>query len=86
MKCMRILTTETDTTIPKGMAILEMDDNGFVGTNNGWPHIGQPALFPIGQAEAIMNCWTYVQIFHPKLDEMPHPECLSDEAKEWMAK
>lgn len=81
---MRIRTHDMDSSVPKGKAILEMDNHGFVGTNNGWPMVGQPALFPQAQAEAIMTAWTYVQMFHPTLDEMPHPECVSDDAKKWL--
>ena len=43
--------------IPDGMAVLGMDNNGHVGTNNGWPMVGQPALYPFEQAKAIASAW-----------------------------
>ena len=84
MNYVRIQTHEDNPKIPEGKAILEWDNNGFVGTNNGWPMLGQPAMFPQSQAEAIMHCILYVQTFHPKLDEIPHPECISSEAMQWI--
>lgn len=43
--------------VPKGMAMLVLSDNGWVGTNNGYPFAGQPALYPIAQAQAIKDAW-----------------------------
>ena len=51
--------SEQDPNIPQGKAILELDNNGFVGTNNGWPLVGQPALFPESQARAIALAWNF---------------------------
>ncbi len=45
--------------IPEGKAILVLDNNGFVGTNNGWPLGGQPALYPENQARAIAMAWNF---------------------------
>jgi hypothetical protein len=84
MNYVRMRTHADDPRIPEGKAVLEWDNNGFIGTSNGWPLQGMPALFPQSQAEAIMHCVLYVQTFHPQLDEVPHPECISPEAKNWI--
>lgn len=83
-KNMRMVTHEQDPKVPEGLALLYMDDNGWVGTNNGWPHCGQPALFPEPQAHAILMAWTYVLLFHPNLDELPHPEDVPEVTMSWI--
>jgi hypothetical protein len=84
MNYMRMLTHTDDPSIPEGKAILVLDNNGYVGTNTGWPLAGQPALFPVAQAEMLVTAWTYVQLYHPQLDEMPHPGSVSGAAMEWL--
>lgn len=59
-KNMRVITHEINNEVPPGMALLCMDDNGWVGTNNGWPYVGQPALFPEAQAKAIAYAWSFL--------------------------
>lgn len=81
---MFMLTHEDRKSIPEGMAMLYLIDSGWVGTNNGWPLTGQPALFPKTQAEALVTAWTYVQFYGKDLKEMPHPEAVSEEAKAWL--
>jgi hypothetical protein len=58
---MRVQTREDNDVIPEGKAILSMDNNGFVGTNNGWPMVGQPALYPQEQAREIAHIWNEAQ-------------------------
>lgn len=81
---MRIQTHEDDKKIPKGKAFLCLDNGGYVGTNNEWPGNGQPALFLESQARAILTTWTYVQMYYPDLEEMPHPECIPEKVKHWI--
>lgn len=74
MKTMRVLTKDQDDKIPTGMAALYMDGNGWVGTSNGYPHTGSPALFPIAQAEAIAYAWGFlmnrgVKVFDHKAND-----------------
>lgn len=69
--------------VPEGYALLYVVDNGWVGTNNGWPHAGQPALFPETQAHAILLVWNYVMIFHPNLDGLP-PEAVPEAVMAWI--
>ena len=57
MKSMHYVTESDDAAIPKGMAAIVLTDGGWVGTNNGWPFAGQPALFPVDQASAICYAW-----------------------------
>jgi len=84
MNYMRATTHEMNPDIPAGMATLELDNNGFVGTSNGHPMFGRPALFPESQARAILSVWTYVQKFHPQLDEHPQPEEISPDVFRWL--
>ena len=84
MNWIRIRTHKDDPKVPEGKAALVMDNNGFVGTSNGYPLIGRPALFPESQARAIMACVTYVQMYHPTLDEMPHPEVFDEKTMKWI--
>lgn len=58
MKPMRILTHDDRSAIPKGKAMLYVDDSGWVGTNNGEPFVGQPALYPEQLARQILHVWT----------------------------
>lgn len=83
MKMMRLITKTQDPKIPEGMALIYIDDKGWVGTHNGWPHTGQPALYPHTQAAAIATAWNYVAILHPSLDEMPGRHCLAEATQEW---
>jgi len=89
---MNIITHDDNPKIPKGKAILALCNAGWVGTNDGNPMgwgvpgcgSGMPALFPESQAYAIKACWDYVQIYHPDLDEMPHPEYIPEKARQWI--
>lgn len=78
---MRLVTHEDDKGIPDGMAAICLDDNGWVGTNNGYPIDGQPALFPEAQARALCVAWNGVTIKGRRW--VPHPECVSDEVWAW---
>jgi len=79
MKAMHMVTHEEHHGIPEGFAALSIDDNGWVGTNNGHPFAGQPALFPLTQAHAICYAWnTY------DLHAMPCPENVAPEVLEWL--
>lgn len=81
---MRYYTHEDDADIPVGFATLVIDNNGWVGTNSGWPHAGQPALYPIAQAEAIAIAWN-LAVNKPKLpDNIYWPMMLSEEARNWL--
>ena len=80
---MGIHTHKDNNEIPKGKAVLFLDDGGFVGTNNGYLS-GQPALFPEDQAMAISTVWNYIQEYHQDLDEMPHPEFILPKIKHWL--
>jgi len=80
---MRLQTHADNEKIPENLALLYLDDSGWVGTNNGWPHVGQPALYPLAQAEAIATAWNYVAFCHPALDEMPGRDSLSEGTKAW---
>lgn len=77
---MRTVFHRDDPNIPSGMAALSMDDNGWVGTNNGWPLMGQPALYPEDQAVAIAYAWNTYDL-HP----MPTPENVSSDVLSWLA-
>ena len=83
---MRMVTCELGSDyrnkIPEGFACLYIDNNGWVGTNNGWPHAGQPALYPIGQAEAIMCAWNSAILKKP--DVIVNPQAVSEEARRWL--
>ena len=52
-KNMIVITHAEDNKVPRGMALLCMNDNGWVGTNNGWPYTGQPAMYPEAQARRL---------------------------------
>jgi len=79
MKAMHMVTHSENTAIPEGLAALSIDDRGWVGTNNGWPFAGQPALFPIPQANALMYAWNAFS-----LGLLPAPENVPDDVKEWL--
>ncbi len=55
MKPVGMVTHEDDPKVPEGMACLCQNDSGWIGTNNGHPFAGQPALFPEDQALKIMQ-------------------------------
>lgn len=76
MKTMSMVTHADDTNVPKGFACLCINDSGWVGTNNGFPFAGQPALFPIAQAHAITYAWNGfalkgADVMVPHLDDVP---------------
>lgn len=83
-------THEDDPEIPKGKAIIVMNDNGFVGTNNGWPMMGQPALYPLSQAIAITQALTFVSIMGEKRfrenEVVANPDDIPQEFYDWMFK
>lgn len=79
MKAMHFVSHEDDSAVPEGMAFLCMDDNGWVGTNNGWPFVGQPALFPVDQAHAICYAWNSF-----RLESLPNPDAISEDVKKWL--
>ncbi len=62
MKIMTMTTHADDPKIPRGKATLILDGSGWVGTNNGCPFHGQPALFPEAQAAAIRLAWNSCSI------------------------
>ena len=80
-KSMGFINHGDDPKVPEGMAFLVMADNGWVGTNNGWPFDGQPALYPEAQAHAITYAWNAFS-----LGILPRPEAVPDEVKEWFDK
>lgn len=83
MKAMHMHTHDDDSWIPEGFAALTLDDNGWVGTNNGFPHFGQPALFPADQAEAICYAWNGFAI--KGVDAMlPNAEAVPDTVMAWL--
>lgn len=57
IKMMRIIDHEQNADIPQDKAMLYVDDTGWIGTNNGEPFTGQPALYPALQAIEIAHCW-----------------------------
>jgi len=79
---MSMVTHDEDKKIPPGFACLAIDNNGWFGTSNGWPLMGQPALFPIAQAEAIVYAWGSALKNIPSA--VVHPSCLSTEARKWL--
>ena len=81
---MSMKTHKDNPIIPQGKAMLFLTNGGVVGTNNGLPMFGQPALFPESQAHAILTAWTYVQEYHPNLEEMPHSKCVPEKALQWI--
>ncbi len=79
MKAMSFRTHDDDVGIPMDMAAIVMNDNGWVGTNNGWPLAGQPALYPIAQASAICYAWNSFT-----LDQLPNPKAISEDVLQWL--
>jgi len=59
-KNMRVITRDQDENIPNGMAAIYMDNHGWVGTDNGNPLTGSPALFPEAEARALMYAWGFL--------------------------
>jgi hypothetical protein len=57
MDYIRVKTRDDNKEIPDGMVLLSRDNNGWVGTNNGWPMVGQPALYPEEEGRAIAAAW-----------------------------
>ena len=78
MKSIGMVTHNDDAAIPDGMAALVMNNNGFVGTSNGWPFVGQPALYPEAQANAIMYAWNS---FDP--ESLPNLAAVPEEVQYW---
>ena len=76
-----MVTHDDDARIPDGMAALTMDNNGWVGTNNGWPLMGQPALFPLAQANAITYAWNS---FNP--ESLPNLAAVPEDVQAWWNK
>jgi len=72
--------------IPEGKAMLWMDNNGWVGTNNGWPMVGQPALYPRSQAIAISQAMTLLNFLgEEKVRELiPCPDDMHPEFFQWV--
>lgn len=79
MKAMHMATHDDDSWIPEGKAALTLDDNGWVGTNNGHPFDGQPALFPEAQANAMCYAWNAFTA-----DLLPNLEAVPTDVKEWL--
>jgi hypothetical protein len=79
---MSYYTHKDDPKIPEGFACLAITNNGWVGTNNGWPISGQPALFPEAQAEAIAIAWNTAKDKVPS--KMYWPTMVSEEARKWL--
>ncbi len=82
-------THEDDSNIPEGKAVIVMNDNGFVGTSNGWPLTGQPALYPLSQAIAITQALTFVSIMGEKRFRKrvrANPDSIPQEFYDWMFK
>lgn len=64
-----------------------MTNNGFVGTNNGYPLTGQPALFPLGQAKAIEAAWSIVTMLGEDFVADKHPNlrgAIGESAWQWL--
>ncbi len=80
---MKVLTHDDRNEIPDGFAALSLTNAGWVGTNSGWPFVGQPALFPEAQADAMATVWNAFRLY-AVADNMPHPEALSDEIWQWI--
>lgn len=78
-KTMHMVLHEDDPSIPEGMAALTMTNNGWVGTNNGWPFAGQPALYPKDQAHAICYAWNGFN-----QESLPNLEAVSNGVKRWL--
>jgi len=79
MNPIHMVTHDDDIAIPKGMAAIAMNNNGWVGTNNGWPLTGQPALFPQSQAHAICYAWNS---FKP--ENIPNLDAVEADVKKWL--
>ena len=78
----RMQSHRDDPKIPKGYAVLVMDDNGFVGTNNGEPFVGLPALYPETQAAAIVLAWN-MMLMGDGIARIPNPAGVEPEVMRW---
>lgn len=85
---MFLIYPDESNNIPQGKVAIAMNDNGFVGTNTGWPLAGQPALFPESQGLAIANVWMFAHFLgEEKVRElMPNPEEMDTKAWDWVFK
>lgn len=87
---MKPMNLQHDPKFDKGMVALFINDNGWVGTNNGWPHSGQPALYPEDQALALSFVWQLADFIGPEkiLGMIPNPDGVKNEAwfKKWLGK
>lgn len=79
MKYMQVVTHRDNPDIPVHLAAIAMSDSGWVGTNNGWPLAGQPALYPKAQAIAIAYAWNS---FSAK--SLPNLAAVHADVQEWM--
>ena len=81
-----MMTNDDNPSIPKGKARLRLDNNGWVGTSNGWPLVGQPALFPESQALELSTLWNLALHLGPeKLRNLfPAPEKISTLFDKWV--
>ncbi len=76
---------QDDEKFPSGKCALTLDNNGFVGTNNGWPMAGQPALYPTAQAVAMATAWSYMLMDGEKKVEEKYPHLRSSIGEEaWL--
>lgn len=87
---MKAMNLQEDDKFPEGKVALYINDNGWVGTNNGYPHNGQPALYDEGQALALSFVWQFASfVGEDKILEMiPNPDGVKNEDwfKKWIAK
>lgn len=83
---MHYVDHEEDEKIPKGKAMIWMANNGYVGTNNGWPLAGQPALFPRSQAIAITTACNLMNFLGEEevRNLFPNPDGVEDEFWQWL--
>ncbi len=56
----KLIDHEQNSKVPAGFAVIAQNNGGWLGTNNGYPLHGQPALYPLPQAEAITNALNLV--------------------------
>jgi hypothetical protein len=78
-QAMGMVTHKDNPIIPSGFAALVINNSGWCGTNNGYPFYGQPALFPIAQANAIMYAWNAFLF-----KDLPNPDGVPDDVKKWL--
>ncbi len=72
--------------IPEGKALVWATNGGFVGTSSGWPHSGQPALYPLEQAKAIVFAIGLLgHLGRDKVIELlPRPEAVDEQVWHYM--